>query len=650
MNHVVNVAAVSVNQVPLDWEGNLYRIREALDEARDRGATVICFPELSLTGYGCEDLFLAPEVGGTARQQLEALLPLTRGVIVSVGLPVWLRGSVFNGAALLVDGELAGISLKQNLAGDGLHYEPRWFKPWIQNRVETLEWGDRTFPVGDLVFDVGGLAIGFEICEDAWVADRPGIRLSQRGVDLILNPSASHFAFGKQEIRERFIVEGSRAFACGYVYANLLGNESGRVIFDGGTTIASAGAIIASGKRFSFRDHFMTLAAIDPQPNRTRRAGQFGHDTFPAGDSQGPVEVPFDHGDAVPLGCPPVEATMSKEEEFARAEALALFDYMRKSRSRGFVLSLSGGADSGSIACLVGIMQDLAKAELGSDGLAGKLAYFDREKLPGGSLLTCVYQGTRNSSEVTRDAAATIAEATGAHFLEWSVDDLVEGYTSRVSQGLGRDLTWEDDDISLQNIQARVRAPGVWMLANVTGGLLLATSNRSEAAVGYTTMDGDTCGGLSPICGIDKAFLQSWLRWLEKEGTPEIRKVPELRLINEQDPTAELRPLEENQTDEGDLMPYPVLDSIEKLAIRDRKLPMAVYRALAGQWNSQYSEVQLREWVVRFYRLWCRNQWKRERFAPSFHLDDENLDPRTWCRFPILNSGFEKELAELEDR
>ena len=241
-------------------------------------------------------------------------------------------------------------------------------------------------------------------------------------------------------------------------------------------------------------------------------------------------------------------------------------------------------------------------------------------------------------------------QALDAEYQEWDVDELVEGYRSLVEKGIGRGLNWDDDDLALQNIQARVRAPGVWMLTNIRNALLLSTSNRSEAAVGYATMDGDTSGGLSPISGIDKAFLRQWLRWMEEVGcSPDIVAIPELKVINDQAPTAELRPSEEGQTDESDLMPYPLLDAIEKLAIRDKKLPVEVWELMC-EMQPEYDKEQLRAWVTKFFRLWSRNQWKRERYAPGFHVDDKNLDPKTWCRFPILSSGFGAELADLESR
>jgi NAD+ synthase (glutamine-hydrolysing) len=257
-----------------------------------------------------------------------------------------------------------------------------------------------------------------------------------------------------------------------------------------------------------------------------------------------------------------------------------------------------------------------------------------------------VYQATRNSSSTTFDAARAVAEAVGAQFFRFDVDPLVQQYIGVVADALGRPLTWEEDDVALQNIQARVRAPSVWMLANIQGALLLSTSNRSEAAVGYATMDGDTSGGLSPIAGIDKAYLRRWLKWMEHDGPDGVGPLPALALVNQQQPTAELRPLAACQTDEEDLMPYEILDDIERAAIRDKLTPLEVFRRLESQvWP--YPRASLALWVERFFRLWCRNQWKRERYAPSFHLDDENLDPKTWCRFPILSGGFERELAEL---
>ena len=645
--NIIRLATATLNQTPLDWEGNFAHIVECLNSVRASGSTLLCLPELAIPGYGCEDQFLAPSTCEKALSRLIDLLPFTEKMAVCVGLPLRHQNAIYNTAALIADGELLGFYAKQNLAGDGLHYEPRWFRPWpAGKRIDYTYAEGKSAPLGDFTVDLGGVHLGFEICEDAWVADRPGRKYAELGVDLILNPSASHFAFGKQAVREQFVREGSRAFGVAYLYANLMGNESGRAIYDGGAVIASAGQVVARGPRFSYQPVTITTADVDLEINRLAQAKTVGRDVSPA---EGPaISVPsFQWTHCSGPSTAPDPPHWSKEDEFTRAVSLGLFDYLRKSHSNGFVVSLSGGADSAAVACLIRLMRDLALADLSDEQLAKLLPHL------GGmpamkDLLFTAYQATSNSGETTSKAASTLAAALGAEHAVWNVQDAVDHYVAQAEKTLGRKLTWEADDITLQNIQAHVRAPGIWMMANIRNALLLATSNRSEAAVGYATMDGDTCGGLSPIAGIDKAFLRHWLRWLEREGSDEIPPLPALSVINAQQPTAELRPEDAAQTDEGDLMPFPVLDYIERLAIRDKKGPLEISLHLQGQFPD--SHPQHKTWICRFFRLWARNQWKRERYAPSFHLDDENLDPKTWCRFPILSAGFEDELAHLESQ
>jgi len=654
---LLRVAAAVLNQTPLDWIGNEARIREAIAEARKQEASILCLPELCITGYGCEDAFHSTGTHAEAQAMLGRLLPETRGGIVCFGLPVLFQNALFNTVCLVADGKILGFVAKRFLAGDGIHYEPRWFKPWPGGVRQTIEVLGQEYPIGDLIFRCGDVAIGFEICEDAWVALRPGAQLALQGIDLILNPSASHFAFGKIRVRERFVLEGARAFNTSYVYSNLVGNESGRAIYDGGALIASGDRLVARGPRFSFRDVVVTSEVIDVDATRMNQARSASYRPQISNETPGAVECDFAwpvvkrDGSVAEVPAAWEGSPTLKEEEFTRAVALALFDYMRKSRSQGFVVSLSGGADSAAVSCLVALMVRMAAAELGLEVVRAKLGWRgtaqDETGLVG-ELLTCVYQASRNSSATTREAAREVAAAIGATFYEFDISALVDGYTAMVEQGISRKLSWSTDDLALQNIQARVRSPGVWMVANLQNALLLATSNRSEAAVGYATMDGDTSGGLSPIGGIDKAFLREWLVWMEKDGPAGVGNIPALRFINVQAPTAELRPQESKQTDEDDLMPYPVLDAIEKAAIRDKLVPLEVFHRVRVEFSS-YTTAQFGEWIARFFHLWCRNQWKRERYAPSFHLDDENLDPKTWCRFPILSGGFERELAALRE-
>jgi len=655
---LIKVAAGVVNQIPMAWDHNRRNIINAIDEAKKQGVSILCLPELCITGYGCEDMFYSHELIEQAKQSLLDIVPHTSDIIVALSLPLRLANNrVYDTACLVANKRILGFVCKQVLANNGIHYETRWFQPWAPLVRDDIQIGEFTYPVGDLLFDVSGVKIGFEICEDAWIAARPGRLLHERGVDIILNPSASHFSFHKSQVRERFVIDGSRAFGVSYVYCNLLGNESGRAIFDGDAMIAANGQLLVSGPRFSYADHLIVTAVIDVDDTRLsqvqnkvnlgalypnlRVAAQFDFPVIKPVVQRAELEY-WERGDHL------------KEEEFARAVALALFDYLRKSHSYGFVLSLSGGADSSAIAALVSLMIRLAEESIGLDGLKRKLSYIKKiqDLATAGdiceALLTTMYQGTENSSKDTYESAESLAKSIQATFYNININGLVETYRTLIEEQLGRPLTWDTDDIALQNIQARVRAPSAWLLTNVKNALLLSTSNRSEASVGYATMDGDTAGSISPIAGIDKFYLRGWLRWLETVGVGGTIKVEGLKAVNNLQPTAELRPLEKMQTDEEDLMPYDVLNAIEKYAIRDKMSPKEVMEHMEVVFDGQYSRDQLYIAVDRFFRLWSRNQWKRERYAPSFHLDDENVDPKTWCRFPILNSGFEKELADLK--
>ena len=665
---LVKVAVACVNQTPFAWEENFAHLRMAIEHARAEGATVLCLPELAITGYGCEDAFHMDGLQDMAFAQLDQLAALTKGMIVAVGVPAFHEKALYDAGALLVDGKLIGFVAKQFLAGDGIHYEPRWFKPWPAGEVDVLErtndgvdaGNTRRYPIGDLVFDIGGIRLGFEICEDAWVANRPGNDLALRGVDIIVNPSASHFAFDKFAVRQRFVIEGSRAFAVAYLYANLLGNEAGRVIYDGGGLIASGGELLARGPRLTFHDVELSTAMVDIDGNRRDQMRRGSHRPLHNAENkviETPFHWPIRKPEAVRLRERTWEDRISlREEEFGRAVALGLWDYLRKSHAHGYVISLSGGADSAACAVLVALAVELAFAELGPGGVRQRLPWCKKlgeviekngnSKAAIGALLACAYQPTENSTRITKLAAQTIADAIGAEFHVIDVDAMAKGYIAATEATIGRKLTWELDDLALQNIQARVRAPSVWMLANVRGAVLITTSNRSEAAVGYATMDGDTAGGLAPLGGIDKSFLRQWLVWLETRGLVGLSPVPALTAINSQQPTAELRPPSQAQTDEADLMPYDLLEAIEDSMIRDKHTPIEVLQELLPRFP-QLAAGQLAAWIERFFRMWCKNQWKRERIAPSFHLDDRNVDPRSWCRFPILSGNFERELAEM---
>ena len=577
----VRIAAATLNQTPLDWTGNLRRCVESLAQARDAGATIVCLPELCLSGYGCEDAFYAEHVRERAAAALVELCEACHGLAAVVGLPLEVEGKLYNAAACVADGELLGCTLKQFLADDGIHYEPRWFRPWPAGRQTRVSLAGRECPVGDLIYDVAGVRLGVEICRDAWVEGRPAKTFAQRGVTLAMNPSASHFAFGKQDIRKRLVGEGSRLIEGPYVYTNLVGNESGRSVYDGGVLIAEGGELDHEGARFLENERSLVVAGGEVGPPRGAQPAA----AAVVASGWPPEARPDQLARAPAPQLPAWEASESIAfEEFARGASLALHDYRRKCRASGFVLSLSGGADSAAVALLVGLIQQIHGPP---------------------TPLTTVYQATSNSGDVTRSAAAAVADAVGR---------------------------------ALQNIQSRARPPGAGMLAYLKNALLLTTGNRSEAAVGYATMDGDTSGGYAPIAGVSKQFLLDWLRWMEAEGPHGVGPTPTLAAINAQQPTAELRPPEAGQTDEADLMPYAVLEVIERSTVGVLDPRGRTLERLAEAFP-QHAAEQHAAWLDRFEHLWRISQWKRERLAPSLHLDVLSVDPKTWRRWPILSGS-----------
>lgn len=612
MNRTLKIGGATVNQTPIDWKNNVANIIEAIEAAKKKQVAILCLPELCLTGYGCEDLFLSNWLSAKAWQHLQAIIPHCNNITVNVGLPIRINNITYNGACVISHQKILGIALKQNLARDGVHYEPRWFDAWTPGVVKEIEIGGQKINVGDLIFEVHGIKFGFEICEDAWRKEkRPGYRLCEQGVDLILNPSASHFAMGKSLLREKeVVIDGSLIFHCVYVFSNLLGNEAGRMIYDGDIIIGQHGKIVTLNNRLSFKNFNLVSTEVNfDQPGLTK--------SLPLTDGK------------------------EKNEEMVRAASLGLYDYLRKSKAKGFVLSLSGGADSSLCAVLVSEMAKRAISENGIEKFQHQLSLSEIKNSAEAikQLLACAYQGTRNSSETTLTAAKELANSIGATFHQWNVDDEVEANKATIENALQRKLTWETDDIALQNIQARTRSPLIWLLANVKQCILLTTSNRSEGDVGYATMDGDTSGSLAPIAGLDKPFIIQWLKWAEKN-----LGYTGLSFVNNLQPTAELRPLERSQTDEKDLMPYTLLVAIEEQAIQWRKSPTEVYLEL----TKTIQDPALKAYIKKFFKLWSINQWKRERIAPSFHLDEINVDPRSWCRFPILSGSFAEELTELD--
>ena len=323
--------------------------------------------------------------------------------------------------------------------------------------------------------------------------------------------------------------------------------------------------------------------------------------------------------------------------ELELALALGLREYTKKCGIRSVALALSGGRDSAMCALLIDRMMHYDHPE------------FSREerRMYAKKAFVTAYMGTDNSGSATRNAARALAEEIGATHYDGAIQSAVDTHLEIMKQMSGVALSWDNQehDIPLQNVQARLRGSLIWMVANIHHALLISTSNKSEAAVGYTTMDGDTSGGLSPIADVPKSLVKLWLLWADR-----FHDYKSLSLVIATPSTAELRPQEEEQTDEDDLMPFFILDQLMHQFVQFGREPLELFQVLWPSLQKHYANQPMKFYahIEKFVRLICFAQWKRERFAISFRVTAFDLDPKTGYRFPPVQAPFREELAELK--
>ncbi|GIX41222.1 MAG: NAD(+) synthase [Leptospiraceae bacterium] len=633
--------------------------------------------------------------------------------LICIGTPFYYRGNIYNCIAIIFEGELLALIPKSYLAGEGIHYEQRWFTPYkdIWKKIEVKENNIMyEFYFGQGIIDFFDVRIGIEICEDAWINHRPSLfYFYDHDIDLILNPAASHFGFGKYEVRKNIAKATSFYYHCYYISVNLLGNESGKAIYDGSFILTKNGELLFEIERFSFKDIMIRSFPLEFNDLRNLRDRIYSRRKDRKEDFDTSILLPIKKFNR--LNKPIFETDLERETnavsnhynsiieyeyinefpkinhlenqypiefiEFLDVERLALFDYMRKTNSKGYTISLSGGADSSLCAILVYQMIRKGIIELGLKNFIKKIHFIIEEndlkileqqsieeqiQYFSNRILHTIYQKTDQNTERTYLLANELAKEIHSHHININIQNLIDESINLFEKETKIKLSWENNDISLQNIQARMRNPLAWLLANTTNSILIVTSNRSEASVGYATMDGDTSGGVAPIAGIDKAFILKFLDFIGKYKDEYTIPVETAQKILKQPPSAELRPIDQEQTDEKDLMPYPILSMIERFAIEELLSPEEIFNRLINYRKSnnnfkkyyklpyfseflkliqQYNEEEIKEMVNKFFHLWHINQWKRERFATTFHIDSFNVDPRGWFRFPVL-SKFNK--------
>lgn len=632
----IGVGAVSVKVG--DFMENGRRLAAVIREARDRGVHLLVTPELAISGYSLGDRIWWPDV---ARRSWDALMALARECVdigVFVGLPVCKDAMMYNAMALIHNGQVRGMILKRFLPTYSIFYEGRNWTPWMEGITEI-----NGLPAGDLIFKLPYGMVSAEICEDLWSANSPAHARAMAGAEIICNGSASPFTPRKNEQRRRLVRNAAENLACVYAYANLLGCDSSRLVFDGGGFVASPDRLVVEGPALSkaawtLADGIVDLDGVDRAraENSTWRQtvvlGKASNGTGIVDLSSEGAYVPASLADYVAqmpasfFDAEPASAAMPAEcylDELFDALVLGLRDYFEKVGAfQRFLVALSGGRDS-ALCLLMAVY-------------AAKALNEGREAEHYAARIGTVYLPNKAySSSATEHAARTLAEELGVPFQVVAIEEEVAVATAKAAELAGG--ADRIAPLARQNLQARIRGNMMLNWANSVGGLLLVTANLSEAAVGYTTTGGDNQGGYSPIANVPKTVISRLLEYLaRRDGIRSLQHVLDIP------PSAELAP---DQRDEDDLMPYVVLDDLMYLFAKRRMTLVDCWRVLCHRYAGHGAE-QLRAWTTDFGKRFVNNQWKRDQHPVTMKVMELDLDPKTGFRFPVTQS-IQQELDEL---
>ena len=636
---LVNIGVAAVSVKVGDFAGNKSRLSDIIQAAKGAGVHLLVTPELAIPGYSLEDRIFWPDIARRSWDALEELAARCENITVLLGLPVLHNSMVFNAAALVSNRTIHGLVLKKYLPTYSIFYEARNWTSW-PGGVTTIH----GVPAGDLVFRLPFGIVSAEICEDLWSTASPARERVHAGAEIVCNPSASPFTPRKNEDRKRLVLSAAANMKCVYAYANLLGCDNSRLVFDGGGLIATPIGLAGEGPILSERSWTLATAVVDlGEVERMRMENSTWRQEAGAlianqhigviDASQAPfVQAPLrayaqqqPESYYVPPARPRQHDCNPALDELFDALALGLRDYFEKVGAfRKFLIALSGGRDSAL--CLL-IATQAAKM-LREGQVAGNYAeYIHTLYLPNGPL----------SSEATRDAAASLAAELGVPFNIVSIAEEAEVAFEKAAEIVGGEE--KVAPMTRQNLQARVRGAMMLNWANNVGGLLLVTSNLSEAAVGYSTTGGDNQGGFSPIANVPKTVISQLLEYLaERDGIVSLRKILDIP------PSAELAP---GQQDETDLMPYVVLDHLLYLYARKRLSLDNCWR-LACLRFPEYDPEQMRLWAADFAKRFAASQWKRDQHPVSLKVMELDLDPKTGFRFPVTQS-IQYELDALKE-
>ncbi len=616
----IKVAAVTPKIKVADPVYNAQAVCRDLEKAYSRGAKIIVFPELCLTGYTCGDLFLQGLLLEEAKKALLQVKSATKekDSLVFVGLPIERAGKLYNVAAVLQDGEILGMVPKTNIPVYAEFYEGRHFAEGNSETVSFYLEGEE-IPFGaNLLFacrNVQGLMVGCEICEDLWVADPPGTNHALMGATVMVNLSASNETVGKDEYRELLVKSASARLLCGYVYASAGEGESTQdLVFGGHNLIAENGTILAQSKRFVGETVYGDLD-IQRILTERRRMGTFGKEpkqsyeimTFTLREEETRLDRTF--------GCQPFVPKDEEKRSRRCEEILSIQSYGLKKRyehtgAKTAVLGISGGLDS-TLALLVTV-RTFDMLGLDRAGIAA---------------VTMPCFGT---TDRTYDNACKLAKTLGATLMEIDIRESVMLHF----RDIGQDP--EKRDVTYENGQARERTQVLMDIANQKNGLVIGTGDMSELALGWATYNGDHMSMYGVNAGVPKTLVRHLVKYYADTcGNKELAEV--LTDVLDTPVSPELLPPVEGaiaQKTEDLVGPYELHDFFLYYMLRCGFEPDKVYRVAVQAFTGLYDKETVLKWLKTFYRRFFTQQFKRSCLPDGPKVGSVAVSPRGDLRMP----------------
>ncbi|XP_058732150.1 glutamine-dependent NAD(+) synthetase-like [Vicia villosa] len=686
---LLSVATCNLNQWSMDFHSNTNRIKDSISKAKQAGAVIRLGPELEIPGCGCEDHFLELDTINHSWECLKDILvgDWTDGIVCSIGMPVVKDSERYNCQVLCFNRKIIMIRPKMWLANDGNYRELRWFTAWKQRDQlddfhlplhvsEAL--GQKSVPFGYGFVKFQDTAIAAEVCEELFTPCPPHAELALNGVEVFMNASGSHHQLRKLDVRLHAIISATRTSGGVYMYSNHQGCDGARLYYDGCASVVVNGDVVAQGSQFSLNDVEVMVAQIDLDVVTSLRGSlsSFQEQSsckvkVPSVDVPYSLCRPFDL--KIRLSVPLKIKYHSPEEEIAFGPACWLWDYLRRSGASGFLLPLSGGADSSAVTAIVGCMCQLVVKEIanGNEQIkadAIRIGNYKDGQYPTDSrefakrILYTVFMGSENNSETTKSLAKVLADEVGSWHLGVSIDGLISSLLSLFKTLTGKQPRYKVDggseveNLSLQNIQAQIRMVIAYMLAlllpwvhNKPGFyLVLGSTNADEALCGYLTRYDCSSADINPIGSLCKQDIRAFLQWaaihLGYSSLADIEAAP---------PTAELEPISSDyiQTDEVDLgMSYEELSVYGKLRKTFRCGPVFMFQNLCHKWGARLSPSQVAEKVKLFFTTYSINRYKMTTLTPSYHAESYSPeDNRFDLRQFLYNTSWPYQFRKIDE-